>query len=199
MHYYDKAHIPNVQHSNLLPKQGELFDEEASILFCYMKLHAQVATANNYSLGQNLCMPIGSVLDANSHTTRNFSLNLAVKKPDHLKSSSDLYNTVDKHSALINLIKIPEYVEKCPHILVPATTGKINKGVFTEGKLVMTQHNMFVDDNLLEEVRAHLNPTLDFSTESLCMVLGDLDMPLRNNPLSKENTTKIFAPTLKLN
>ena len=57
-----------------------------------------------------------------------------------------------KHSALIDLIKLPKDTEKCPHVLVQLTANRINKGFLVNGERGSTQGAMFVDDSLIVDV-----------------------------------------------
>ena len=52
---------------------------------------------------------------------------------------------VQKHSALINFMKLPKDTNKYPHILVHETYDSINKGVIAEDNWVPTQNTLLVD------------------------------------------------------
>ena len=74
-----------------------------------------------------------------------------------------------KHSALIDLIKLLKDTYKYLHLHVPATAKKMNKGVFTDGKWVPTQHAILATDNLISELWTHMKPafaTLNHSAHS---------------------------------
>ena len=80
-----------------------------------------------------------------------------VKRSEHLQSSPHLANTVQTNTALIDLIKIAEHVDKYPHLFVQSTADKYNIGFFTDGEWVLTQNAMLADDNLLADVWSRLN------------------------------------------
>ena len=71
---------------------------------------------------------------------------------EHLQSAGFLNFLTQKHKALLDHFKIPKYLNKCPQLLVSATSDYINPGVFSDGTRGPTKNDMFVDDNLLVDV-----------------------------------------------
>ena len=65
-----------------------------------------------------------------------------------------------KHSALIDLIKLLEDVEKCPYLLAQSTKGKTKKSHVHRRRVGTAHNSMLVHDNLLEGVWMHLKPSL---------------------------------------
>ena len=95
-----------------------------------------------------------------------------------------------KHSALFDLIKLPEDVDKRPYLLVMSTMDKINKGIFTCEECGPIHSVMLIYDNLLSGMWAHLKTTLAHCTESLYMLFGQPDARLRKKTLSEDKHYK---------
>ena len=81
---------------------------------------------------------------------------------------------LQKHKALLHLVKIPIDLDKCPHLLVPATNDHINTGVFSNGKRGPTQNSMVVDENLLADTWDRLRPAMATSAEELFTLICQL-------------------------
>ena len=162
-----------------------MFDDDASGLFCHVKLHTQVAVEYACYAGQTLCMPFCSVLSANvsPHNWEIFAQSRC-KKVEHLKHSPDLPTITQKHSAIIELMQLPNDNDTCTHLLVQATNDRINKDIFVNDERGPTQNAMLVDDNLLAETWEQLKLVLSCNIESLCMLLRELDLQLRRSTLS---------------
>ena len=92
---------------------------------------------------------------------------------EHLQSSADLTLLLQKHKALLDLVKIPKDLDECPQLLVPATNDHTNSGVFLNGKHGPTTNVMFVEDNLLADIWSYFRPAVATSTKVLCTLLGE--------------------------
>ena len=162
-----------------------LFDDDAAGAFRHVKLHPDVAAAHAYSVGQTLYVPTGSVFGSNV-SPHNWEV-LAQSRcmlAEHLQSTTDLDLLTQKHKALLDLVRIPKDLDKCPQLLVPATRDNLNPGVFLNGTRGPTKNAMFVDDNLLADIWSHLRPALATSAEALFTLLGEPDTSRRISPLS---------------
>ena len=140
-----------------------------------------------YSFGQTLHMHIGSVFGTNvsPHNWEVFAHSL-FKLAEHLHSSRDLPTIVHKHRAIVELIKIPKDIEKCPHLMVQATTDSINEGVNANGNRGPTKKAIFVDNNLLAGIWVRLKPDLACSVEALHVLLDNPESHLRRSLLCME-------------
>ena len=98
---------------------------------------------------------------------------------------------MQKQSALIDLIQLPKDVDKCSHLLFKATADSKIKGVITDGKRGIDQNDMFIDENPLSDILIHLKPTLTCSIESLRTLIVEIDLQVRQSPLSM---VKHFKP-----
>ena len=78
--------------------------------------------------------PVVKVVDSNRRKTVKMHVINYANIFYILKNQPELANIVQKHSTLIHIIKLLEYSDKRPHLLVLATADNINKGVFTCGE-----------------------------------------------------------------
>ena len=130
-----------------------LFEEKDSGVFLHVMLHPQVSACHVDYSSKILCIPIVSVFGDNfsPHDWEVFAQSRC-KKSEHLESSPDLPAISQKHSDLIDLIKLPKDTNKYPNILVQVKAYRINKGFISKVKRGPTQRAMLVRDNLLEDI-----------------------------------------------
>ena len=116
-------------------KEVLIFDDDTSGEFLHIKLHLQVTAVYALSVGQTLFMPIASVFGSkfSPHTWEVFTQSRC-KKTEYLQSSPDLPTIVQKHSAIIDINKIPKDTDKCPHSLAQDAAYSSNKDVLVNGK-----------------------------------------------------------------
>ena len=90
-----------------------LFDDVGSGLFRHVNLYPQGSAARTCSVGQTLCIPIGSVFGANfsPHNWEVFAQSRC-KKNGALLVLSGLTLNSTKPSALVDLIKLPKDTDK---------------------------------------------------------------------------------------
>ena len=93
-------------------------------------MHPRLAAAHSHSVVQALYTTIVLVFGTNvsPHSWEAFTQSRC-KLSEHLQSSWGLPTIVHKHSAIIDLIKLSKYTDKCPHLIVYATSDSVNKGV----------------------------------------------------------------------
>ena len=117
---------------------------------------------------------------------------IPLQKSEHLQSSPGLRTIVQKYSAIIDIIKLPKDTDPPPHLLVKYTSGITNKGVLANSERRSSQHFMFVDNNLLSGIQEHLKPALVCIFEASYILPTNLELHLRQSPLS---TDKYFKTT----
>ena len=139
-----------------------------------MKLHPQVAVSHVHLVNQILYITIGSVFGANvsPHNWEAF-VQSCCKKSEHLQSSLEFPAIAQKHSALIDLTKLPKDTEKCPHLLVKVIADRISKGIVADGKQGTAQSAILVDDSFLSDIWEQLKLTLACRIESLRVLIGE--------------------------
>ena len=79
---------------------------------------------------------------------------------------------MQKHSTLIDLIKLSKDADNCHHLLFQETADRIDKVVLVSGERGPTYDAMIIDNNLLSYIWEQLKPDLAFSIESSYMLLG---------------------------
>ena len=82
------------------------------------------------------------------------------RKVDNLQSSLGLSSIIQKHSALIGLVNLSEYLDNCSHLITPVNAYQINKSVFRDGERDPNKLAMFAGDNPLTDAQTRLKTAL---------------------------------------
>lgn len=160
-----------------------LFDDDVSGAFRHVKHHPDIAAALSMTVEELLYVPIGQTFGAN-FSPSNFETfaRARTQLSEFLQKDETL---IEKHKKYLDLIKFDADINSPSAIFVQATPDSINKGVFTSSTVRNpTENHMYVDDNLMADIKHKLIPALAASIESLFIILGFPDEEHRKNCLS---------------
>jgi len=155
--------------------------------FRLIKYNPEIAQAFSAIVHNTLWIPTGQVFGGNT-SAQNFE-GLALAR-EYLAQylSSDKYSNLK----LLDLITFSDTPSNNVSY-IKAVPDEIHKGVLTpKGTPINTPHSMFVDDNVIAEIRPRMKQAQAASAESLFRVTGFPDTSLRRSPLSMD---KYYAPT----
>jgi len=165
-----------------------LWDDDVAGAFRLIKYNPEIAQAFSAIVHNTLWIPTGQVFGGNM-SAQNFE-GLALAREylaEHLSSSKYSYLLTSKHKKLLNLINYSKPPNKSIQY-IKAVPDALNKGVMgCDGKPVNTPHNMFVDDNVIAEIRPRMKQAQAASAESLFIRTGYPNPTLRRSSLSMEN------------
>jgi hypothetical protein len=156
--------------------------------FRHAKHNPDIAAAISFVIGELLFVPMGQTFGSNT-SPANFEpiARARTSLAKHLHSQTDL---TDKHKEILDKVTFSEPPTSTTQF-VAAIPDHIHKGVFdTNGKRKAPEHNMFVDDNLMANIRALMKQTMAASIESLLIILGFSETEKRRFALSLDKYFK---------
>jgi len=161
-----------------------LWDDDVAGAFRLVKYNPEIAAAFSAIVHNILWIPVGQVFGGNT-SAQNFE-GLA-RAREHLSqhfSSPHFSYLLQKHHAIISLIKFQHFQNPT---LTKATPCTQHKGVIgPQGKRFPTPHNTFVDDNLIAETFPYIKLAQAASIEGLYQVLGFPQTHIRRTVLSDD-------------
>jgi len=161
-----------------------LWDDDVAGAFRLVKYNPEIAAAFSAIVHNTLWIPVGQVFGGNT-SAQNFE-GLA-RAREHLSqhfSSPPFLHLLQKHHAIISLIKFQHFQNPT---LTKATPCTQHRGVLSpQGKRTPTPHNTFVDDNLIAETLPFIKLAQAASIEGLYQILGYPQTHIRRTVLSDD-------------
>ena len=169
-----------------------LWDDDVAGAFRLIKYNPEIAQAFSAIVHNTLWIPTGQVFGGNTSAQNFEGLALAREYLAQHLSSNKHSHLLFKHKKLLDLISYSPLSTNTTSF-VKAVPDSLNKGVLNkDGNPVNTQHNMFVDDNVIAEIRPRMRQAQAASAESLFRIAGFPNPTLRRSPLSMD---KYYAAT----
>jgi len=169
-----------------------LWDDDVAGAFRLIKYNPEIAQAFSAIVQKTLWIPTGQVFGGNTSAQNFEGLALAREHLAQHLSSNKHSHLLLKHKKLLDLIKYSP-LSSTTTTYVNAVPDSLNKGVLGKNSLpINTPHNMFVDDNVIAEIRPRMRQAQAASAESLFRIAGFPNPVLRRSPLSMD---KYYAAT----
>ena len=172
---------PNKKHAiSYLSEYILLWDDDISGAFWYNKYHPDNATAFAFILFDSLYVPVGKCFDGNI-SAQNFeplayAITLFVTLFSHDTSRRK------KHWGILKHIPYATDINKGIATISRACACSKNKGTRKNKSYSLSKYNMFVDDNLIPEIKTHMQQAMAPSIKALFMALApDLILIYRSN------------------
>ena len=169
-----------------------LWDDDVAGAFRLIKYNPDIAQAFSAIVHNTLWIPTGQVFGGNTSAQNFEGLALAREYLAQYLSTNKFSFLLHKHKKLLDLIKFTD-IPSDEVSFIKAIPDTIHKGVLAStGKPINTPHNMFVDDNVIAEIRPRMKQAQAASAESLFRIAGFPNIKLRRSPLSMD---KYYAST----
>ena len=170
-----------------------LWDDDVAGAFRLIKYNPEIAQAFSAIVQNTLWIPTGQVFGGNTSAQNFEGLALAREYLAQHLSSNKHSHLLLKHKKLLDLISYSTPSSPTDTSYTNAVPDSLNKGVLDKnGDPINTPHNMFVDDNVIAEVRSRMRQAQAASAESLFRIAGFPNPTLRRSPLSMD---KYYAAT----
>jgi hypothetical protein len=168
-----------------------VFDDDVSGAFRHAKHNPDIAAAISFVIGELLYIPTGQTFGSNT-SPANFEPIARARTilASHLEGQTNLQ---EKHKEILDKVTFSEPPTPTT-TFVKATKDTIHTGVFDKnGKKKKSQHNMFVDDNLMANILRLMKQTMAASIESLLIILGFKEIDKRRFALSLDKYFKTMC------
>ena len=161
-----------------------LWDNDGSGALKNAKYHPDVALAFAFRIGSILCLPTGVCIVGN--TSSNSWEVIAWARPVPATTFFSRTDLVHTHKEFLDKVRY-EGGDTLTLSIIQARSDSLNKGAYSEsGQRLPSQHNTFVDDNLMADVADHIRHTIVASIEALFILLRRPDTHERRLALSLE-------------
>eukprot|EP00978_Attheya_sp_CCMP212_P035536 scaffold155190_cov44-Attheya_sp.AAC.1 len=188
-------HLTQIWNLRISYPSGDIliFDDYVSGAFRHAKHNPDIAaaiTCVRHCCRELLFITTGQTFDSNTSPANWEPVARArTTLAKHLHGETHLKET---HKLILDKVKFSE-PPTATTTFVAAIPDNIHKGVFDkEGKRLAPEHNMFVDDNLMANIRSLMKQTMAASIESLLIILGISETDKRRFALSLFKTMCSF-------
>ena len=164
-----------------------LWDDDIAGAFRQLKYNPEIAQAFSFIIFQRLWMPCGQVFGSNTSPADFEALaNAREYLAEHLSQPNYEY-LIEKHKDILNKVVYACGKDESEEF-VQAVSDSINIGVMDNGtgKPKNTEHNCFVDDNHMADIKSRITQAMAASIESLFSILGFPNEVLTRTPLSED-------------